>query len=538
MRGLRVSPVIAIVIAATLSLTGATTAQQADAGSIEGFVRRSDTLGPIADVPVTLMGPFEGKASQVTTQTDSNGRFIFQDVTPGRYLLKSVDRPGFFRQRGDSQTLTLAARQKTIDVELLLNPGATLGGRVLDSSDNPIRNVSVELVQREGRSIGLASVGSIYSFPIASTNANGEYRLTTPPGDYYLRAGFRETLAEESYRTTYYPDALQPLNARRIVAMAGSEETRLDIRPQKSATWTISGRIVRTEPIIGEWPTQLFYLYSDNPTAPLEGKTVPATVDPESGRFEIHNVLPGSYELVVADENLGPERQAGRAFAVVGNEDRPGVSLVLRPLMELKGRIIGLEHATLPRSLTLFPIAERAAYSISSGRTAGVDEDWNFTLKDLMDGGSFRLELAGLPANYCIRDIRQGTRSVLDNGVVSASSPAERIELEVSGNCGAIEGAVSNIPRGAQNVGVVLVPDSHRANVELYKYASVDAQGRFTMTGIAPGSYKVFSWETYQPQLREDPDFITSYEDRGTHVVVTESTQVPDVHVTLIRRGL
>jgi hypothetical protein len=70
MRETRPIPIISIVIAVTLSLTGATTTQQTDAGNIEGFVRRSDTIGPVANAEVSLIGFAPTVTSELRTRTE------------------------------------------------------------------------------------------------------------------------------------------------------------------------------------------------------------------------------------------------------------------------------------------------------------------------------------------------------------------------------------------------------------------------------------------------------------------------------------
>jgi hypothetical protein len=46
-----------------------------------------------------------------------------------------------------------------------------------------------------------------------------------------------------------------------------------------------------------------------------------------------------------------------------------------------------------------------------------------------------------------------------------------------------------------------------------------DADGRFTMNGVAPGDYKVFAWESARRRL-PNADFIRKYENRGVAITV------------------
>jgi hypothetical protein len=51
-----------------------------------------------------------------------------------------------------------------------------------------------------------------------------------------------------------------------------------------------------------------------------------------------------------------------------------------------------------------------------------------------------------------------------------------------------------------------------------------DTAGRFTLTGIAPGDYKIFTWELLEPYAYFNPKNLVSVEEQGTRVSVTESS--------------
>ena len=56
----------------------------------------------------------------------------------------------------------------------------------------------------------------------------------------------------------------------------------------------------------------------------------------------------------------------------------------------------------------------------------------------------------------------------------------------------------------AAGVWVVVVPEeSRRAEFRLYKSKTTDQRGNFELRGIAPGAYKVFSWDAVESKDRE-----------------------------------
>jgi hypothetical protein len=62
---------------------------------------------------------------------------------------------------------------------------------------------------------------------------------------------------------------------------------------------------------------------------------------------------------------------------------------------------------------------------------------------------------------------------------------------------GSLSGAVlDDQKKPASGVTVVLVPEPRlRGRSDLYKTAMSDAAGKFDISGITPGRYRVFSWE-------------------------------------------
>ena len=72
-------------------------------------------------------------------------------------------------------------------------------------------------------------------------------------------------------------------------------------------------------------------------------------------------------------------------------------------------------------------------------------------------------------------------------------------------------------------VWVVLVPDeAHRDQSRLFQRAATDQFGHYVLRGIAPGEYKIFSWDEVEDGAWEDPDFLRTFEDRGQKISVEE----------------
>jgi len=67
----------------------------------------------------------------------------------------------------------------------------------------------------------------------------------------------------------------------------------------------------------------------------------------------------------------------------------------------------------------------------------------------------------------------------------------------------------------------------------LLDQAPSDQNGHFTLMGLTPGVYQLFSWESMDAGAQYDPDFLKQHEQQGKLVHVAESSS-QDVDVRLI----
>jgi hypothetical protein len=85
---------------------------------------------------------------------------------------------------------------------------------------------------------------------------------------------------------------------------------------------------------------------------------------------------------------------------------------------------------------------------------------------------------------------------------------------------------VDESSRPATGIEAVLIPDNQRGRADLFRRATTDGSGKFTIEGVAPGSYKVFAWQALEPYSYFDPDVLKRFEDRGAAARVSERAHV------------
>ncbi len=206
--------------------------------------------GPSAEPPVP----------QLTGRTDASGHFIFENLTPGTYLVRA-QREGFFgppplgNAIGASPTvratLTIdASPDKPAEAHLTLLQGSTVSGRVRSPEGQPLSAVQVyayQITYPNGR-VALNSVNS------KTTDDRGEYRLFfLAPGEYLIGATLRRVgntpSPQDSYARTFYPGTIDGNAATHVKVAEGSDVAGIDIDMRAGASGKISGRIVT--PLVG-----------------------------------------------------------------------------------------------------------------------------------------------------------------------------------------------------------------------------------------------------------------------------------------------
>jgi hypothetical protein len=249
-----------------------------------------------------------------------------------------------------------------------------------------------------------------------------------------------------------------------------------------------------------------------------------ARVTDPNGNFEIRGVPPGSYDMT-GYLISGAQRYTARIPLDVGNTNVEGVEVSFTPPGEIKGRVVVEQNGDLGSATLNVRLLPKMDQPMMRGLGSPVGDDLSFKIGNLGQD-AYDINVYGLPENFYLKSVRIGDQDVTESGAdFTQGAPAGEMTVTVNPNAAQIEGNVQNAKgENAAGATITLIPDEkHRSLTWLYKTASTDQNGHFTMKGVRPGEYKIYAWEEVQNGAYMDPEFVKPHESAGKDVSAKES---------------
>ena len=516
------------------------------ASSIAGTVVKEQGSQPLKKVLVQVVAENQKEGGNYTASTDADGHFHIENVLPGRYRI-FIERTGFVGVnehglKSDVNVFTVQAGQAVDDLLFRMLPTAVISGRITDEDGDPMAGVVVIALKKKPGKSTRESVGTV------GTNDLGEYRVAGLfPGQYWIVAmppvDFRDyekqekSLAGEGqpdtrYVNTYYPGTYDAMQASAVTLKAGDEmPVNLTLVPARTyrVRGIITGITAAQKPSV-----ELFSKAGDSYRANAN------EVGPD-GQFEVRGVAPGSYVVRASTPTESQSFTAHQDVSVVA-ADVDGVKLTPLPSFPLSGHLhieasaaadltqysANLRQAELPEDPGFFMSQE------FFGTNAPVDRLGNFEWKNVTPGNYIVQVYGGDGQGFFLKSAKLGERDIATG--FTASGPAT-LDLLVSTKGGTVEGAVVDaaVEKAVEkdgdevhpvvNATVVAVPEEkYRKLPDRFGTGSTDQHGRFTIRGVAPGTYTLYAWQDLEEGVYRDPDFLKSQEANGTAVKVEEGS--------------
>jgi len=537
---------------AVLPASAQDSASAAHTSSIAGMVVKEPGSQPLKKVLVQVIAEEQKQGGNYTASTDADGNFHIESVVPGRYRL-FLEKTGLVEVNGrglkaDTNVFTIRAGQPLEDLLFRMLPTAIISGHITDEDGDPMSGVRIIAQKKKPGKATRESVGT------DATNDLGEYRLSGLfPGQYWIVAmpppDFRDyeqqpkksshgdnrdnSQPDNRYLTTYYPGTYDAMLASAVTLKAG-EETPINFTLVPARTYRVRGIVAGISAV-------------QKPAVEVvsrAGESVHASEVGPDGWFEVRGVGPGSY---VVRASAGTESQSlvARQDISVVAADVEGLKLVPLPSFTLSGhlRIEGRAPGDLTQysvNLRQAEVPEDAGLFMSQdffGMNAPVDRLGNVEWKNVNPGVYIVQVYGGDGQGFFLKSVKLGGRDI-ETGF-TASGPAT-LDLVVSTKGGVIEGVVvlrekekekdvdtghMNNDHPVANATVVAVPEEkYRKLPDHFVTGSTDQHGRFTIRGLAPGSYTLYAWQDLDEPVWVDPDFLKGQEANGTAVKVEEGS--------------
>jgi hypothetical protein len=244
------------------------------------------------------------------------------------------------------------------------------------------------------------------------------------------------------------------------------------------------------------------------------------------GAFEIRGVTPGSYVLT-AQSFDGQDQQHGRVPVDVGNTSLDGLELTLSPGQEVAGTIkVEGDGNVSPSAIRVFLEPKEMFLMGGGGGMSATKQDGSFTIRNIVPQ-TYRVRTVGEQSQVYVKSVYVGHEEAKDGEITITPGVSPALAVIVSTAGAQISGEVKgDNDAPVQGATVVLVPDAaKRQQTMLFKNTSTDQYGRFTLTAIAPGTYKVFAWDGVESGEWMDPDFLQPFESKGVAVTLKEGSK-------------
>jgi len=473
----------------------------------------------------------------LTVATDAEGAFKFDGVEAGDYFL-NVEKQGFVAERRTAfagRVVRVASGQDVGGLEYKLQPQTVITGRVVDDEGEPVRDISVAVMQRRF----LNGKRRWAEFQHGTTNDLGEFRIfNLPPGKVIvsakpvrravptvgsLAASLPAGRNEQQYFQTFHPNALEAGQATVIETSAGQTVSNVDIQLQRVAVYRIRGRVVDRE-AQGPMEFGVSAVRVDDMTHGNAGARAK-----RDGTFEIRGVRPGIYNVTATTYERLPavtQRKMGVARVDVSG-DVEDLTIEIKGGFKVSGTL-SIQSATSgaksdPKSAILMLVAVEPGMYYGPPAQVVVAADGTWTAENVVPG-VYRLEAILRTAEGASAYIAAVTAGGLDSvgrELDMTQGPPGPIRVVLSTDSGTIKATLdAGEPPGEGEWCVVIPLDPRSRLVDKIKAAPAEEDGSFTIGGLRPGEYLVAVFDGFLDGALADPEIFKQVEGKGMRVKV------------------
>jgi hypothetical protein len=513
--------------------------QQTATTTIRGRVLIAGSDLPVRKARITL-APDAGPSVD-PIYADNEGRFVFTNVTPRRYVI-SAWKSGFVETRfgarnfWDRHVSIVATSGHALDeVTLSLEKGAAISGRVTDELGEPLVGMPVA-VGRITTADGLPRLETA-NFT-TETDDLGEYRIgglpagtfavaaygfpaAPSPATFTTQAGTTVTTMLRRPRTVFHPAAPLLMQARPIALKNGEDAGAVDITFRSDVPAVrIIGRIV--DPL-GRAGYFSLGIASDGSGIRDASMTMTTSVTPD-GEFSMV-VAPGEYTLIAQNET-GVAMQ----HVTVGESDVSGIQLTLVKGARITGRIVF--EGVGPRSARAVVEASSSepwegvammGAAVGSSLSVPTRPDGTFTLTGLVGRRELTVNTRSIPG-WRVKSITAGGRDLLNLPLDFAGGEDLRdVIIVLTQQTSELTGTVTDANgHPVSSVSVLVFADDRRRLPGRARWVRPDSLGQFVVEGLPAGDYLVALAEDVDDLQWSTAVFLDRFRAQATRVMLTD----------------
>ncbi len=358
------------------------------------------------------------------------------------------------------------------------------------------------------------------------TNDRGEFRLgKLAPGHYYIAAdsAMANPMAEPpaapadgspemGYVITYYPKTTDITVAASVDVAAGADLSGFVIQLQKSRVARIKGKLQGPDgaPMKN---AQLMLLPGGN-AASMHVKSVN---DPQ-GRFEIANLQPGTYTLMIT-EMTGANPTLHMQPLTIPAEGLSNLQLGAQSDGSVQGTVAVAGDGKV--SFKGLNVALKGDEDAPMMPVYGpVSDTGTFTLNKVGQA-PYVVGIQAMPAGAYLKSVQWNGREMLGQPVDFAAGFTGNLQLVLGTDGGQVEVTVSRDDKPVGNATVVLIPADPSARLEENtSNEESDASGHVTFHDVPPGNYLALAWEKVDEGAWFDPAVVKAVETHAVKVAV------------------
>lgn len=493
----------AIVLLAALGQFDAKAQQNSGAvsggASITGRVFDLSDHRPVFDATVVahLMSGSVRSNIQYSGQTDREGLYHLAGLQGGRYSLDAV-AAGYLSSPFVALWRIIDVKENGAleNVDVNLNRGGSLSGAVQDEQQEPLPGVTVRALARRGNPgrVVLREIGQ------AVTNKNGLFRINGLMPDRYILVAEVLSMVNASREArgiirTYFPSERASNSAALVAVSPGAEVDDLVIKVRHEQTFKVNGTIDPS--LLETGSSRKFELRVVATATPFDTTNVLTAPIAANGTFEVGSIPGGNYTFQLhraQSKTLGAERLLSSLTLLV-NKDVEGLFISGEKSALLQGHLKAPAVVDFSSARIMLEPADPSLSSFELIEMS-VSRTGSFAGKAGIRPGPYHL-IVTPPTDYYVAGVTLGGAPMPELLINLPAGGSGDLEVALD-HASSIKGQVNWAGAKEKPNIVVFLPGPRGWPPILGR---VQADGKFTVSSVPPGSYLAVALETFDPEI-------------------------------------